>query len=347
MSGNHERPPKRPGGERPRDDEDLVERLVRLADAGPAPAAEETARLKQRLRPLWRDEVRARSRRLLLWTAGGLAAAAALVIVVGRTLQIASPVPPALPAVATVVTIVGRADVTPLSGVREVWGAEAAGTPLPAGALLDSGTARLALRLAGGQSLRLDAASRVQLDAPGSITLAAGAVYLDSAAGGDGVVVRTVLGDARDIGTQFEVRLAADSLTVKVREGAVLVGGAGDRLTVEAGTAVTLAPGRAPERHELASWAAEWEWTQAVAAPLDIEGRRASEFVAWAARESGFRVSYADARAERRAREAVLHGTLLGPTPLDSLSAVLPGCGLRFTRSEGQIVVSAGTVPHR
>ena len=344
MSGNHDRPPARPPGDGLRDGGDLVERLVRLAAAGPAPASDETASLKERLRPLWRREVRARSRRRLLWTAGTLAAAAALVVVAGRALRVGAPAPPA---VATVVTIVGRADVTPLSGARAFWGDEAAGRPLAAGTVLESGTGdRLALRLAGGQSLRLDVGSRARLDSAASVTLERGAAYVDSV-GGAGIAVTTALGEAREIGTQFEARLAAGALIIGVREGAVILTTAGERLTVAAGTALTVAPGSAPERRPLAAWADEWQWTQAVAPRLDIEGRTASEYLAWAAREGGIEVSYADAGVERAAATAVLHGELLGATPLESLAVVLPGCGLRFTGSDGRIVVSASTAPPR
>ena len=347
MNGNHVTQPGRSPGDRPPAGEDLVERLVRLADAGPAPPPEETDRLKARLRPLWRREVHARSRRRLLWTTGTLAAAAMLFVVFSRVLQVGTVMaPPPLAPVAIVTTIVGRADVTLLSGVRAPRGPEAVGMALAPGTIVECGaTDRLALRLAGGQSLRLDVTSRVRLDSGAAVTLERGAVYVDSSAGGDSVAVRTAFGEARDIGTQFEARLAGDALTVGVREGVVLVSGAGERLMVESGDAVTVAPGRAPERRPIAAWGQEWEWTQAVAPLLDIEGRTAREFLAWVARESGIEVSYADARAERAAREAVLHGRLVGPTPLESLAVVLPGCGLRSARSDGRIVISAGAVP--
>lgn len=203
----------------------------------------------------------------------------------------------------------------------------------------------MAVRLAGGQSLRLDVASRIRLDAATAVSLEAGAVYVDSGAAGDGIVVRTPLGAAREVGTQFEVRLAGSAMTVRVREGLVMVSRGDEGTTVGRGFAVTMARGGTAEPRPLATWAGEWLWTQDVAPLLDIEGRTAGEYLDWVGREGGLVVAFADGRAEQVARSAVLHGTLLGPAPLDTLAVVLPGCGLTSRSVEGRLLVSVAGPP--
>lgn len=118
-----------------------------------------------------------------------------------------------------------------------------------------------------------------------------------------------------------------------------------DESLVERGSAVTMAPGRAAEPHPVATWACKWRRTQDGAPLLDIEGRTSGEYLDRVGRERGVAVAYADGRAERVARSAVLHGTLLGPTPLDTLAAVLPGCGQRSRLDEGRITVSVEGPP--
>jgi ferric-dicitrate binding protein FerR (iron transport regulator) len=201
-------------------------------------------------------------------------------------------------------------------------------------------TDRVALRLAGGQSLRLDVATRLRLDSGSAITLECGAVYLDSRGGRENAVVRTALGEVREIGTQFEVRLAETVLSVRVREGSVLVKGVEEQIRIQSGTVGTFTPTLAPVLRPLSAWAEDWQWAQAIAPLLDIEGRSAAEFLAWVARESGVEVLYADAASERLAQEAILHGRLLGATPIATLDAVLPGCALRAAHSEGRLVIS-------
>ncbi|MEW6337447.1 MAG: FecR family protein [Acidobacteriota bacterium] len=341
MTENHGIPPGRtPGGGTP-EDEALVERLVRLADRGPSPSRAETEALKARLRPLWLREVRARSRRRLAWTGGVLAAAAAVVIAVSLAPRLRGPEGAVSAPVATVTTVVGRAGVTPPSAVRREVGADAVGRSFSAGTVVETKAAGgMALLLTGGSSLRLDASTRLQLDGAAAVTLDQGALYVDSGTSAGGLVVRTAFGEARDVGTQFETRLEGAALTVSVREGAVELTRGGERVTVDSGFAVTVAPGRAAERRPIAAWAEEWSWTQRLAPHFEVEGRSAGELVAWVERECGKVAVYADAPAAARAREAVLHGDLVGSTPLETLATVLPGCGLQMAVEEGRFVVS-------
>ena len=56
---------------------------------------------------------------------------------------------------------------------------------------------------------------------PSEIELSAGAVYIDTGSESARFAVRTPLATARDLGTQFEVRLLDDTLRLRVRSGIV------------------------------------------------------------------------------------------------------------------------------
>ena len=58
--------------------------------------------------------------------------------------------------------------------------------------------------------------------------------------------------------------------------------------------------------------------------PFDFDGRTLGEVIAWAERESGRRIE----GPSPAALSTVLHGSLPGLTPEQTLAAVLPSCGL-------------------
>ena len=80
----------------------------------------------------------------------------------------------------------------------------------------------------------------------------------------------------------------------------------------------------------LPAYGAAWEWTQAIAPPFPLEGGSLGEFLAWVSRESGRRIAGPAVATGEAARATVLHGSLAGLTPEESLAAVLPSCGLGF-----------------
>ena len=331
--------------------DEVMDRLFDLAGRPPALPPEELAPIKADLRRAWRRSLAigaARRRRRL-----GFAAAAALAAALAVALGLALYRRPAAPVAAAVATLEAQ------SG--PVTAAAGAAGPLTAGAAIVTGAGgHAALRLASGPSLRLDSESAVRLDSARAVTLRRGAVYIDSgpppagrggAPAGGGVEVATALGTAREIGTQFEVRLlppaAADgggdapaALQVSVREGAVVIGRGGESVRAEAGSALTLTVGGGLERTAVAPDASEWEWVQRAAAPMAIEGATLAAFLDWAARETGRSWRFAPG-VPPSAGAMVLHGTIAGLAPEEALSVVLPGCRLRHRVAGGTLHIEA------
>jgi len=324
-------------------DEKLVERLLSAAGPGPKIPDGGADRVKAAIRPEWKNEVAGAARqRRRLW-GGALAAAAAVIVAVVVVPRLQNSDLSTGPAAITLEVVSGGIEVTAPGSMVSFLGPDDAGAVVPDGSLVRTRPGhRAALRLTGGQSLRIDDSTTVRLDSERSISLDSGAVYISSAdVSGPGVEVRTAFGTATEIGTQFVVRLEGDTLEVAVREGLVaLVGGEdeyrithGIRLSMDGRGEVATAP--------IAAYDPAWAWTQEIAPPFAIEGRTALAYLDWVSAETGLSVRFADAAVEMTAATTLLHGTIGGLTPAESPVAVLPTCGLTAEEEPGVLVVGA------
>jgi len=184
---------------------------------------------------------------------------------------------------------------------------------------------RIALRLAGGQSLRIDTESRVIVHSPDHISLQAGALYVDTAAAPEGspMLVSTPLGTAQDIGTQFQVRVTGMMLVVGVRQGLVEVTQPGQQsLSVNKGSYIELATtgesGERPLRHDDPAW----DWIETVAPEFDIQGASLKQYLEWYARERGLVLVWDDEVSRSNAEAALLKGSIAGTSLDESLLLV-------------------------
>lgn len=368
--------PERAGESPVEGDDEALSRLLELAGPRPEPPAEVRRRVHRAVHAAWREKVgeHARSRRRRFRQ---LAAAAVLAVAVGLALWAGLgpgiPSPEAL-TVARVETVTGPVTVRTVTSRTLLPPAESepvpleAGDPLPAGSVLESGSkdgskggaasgpdarggGRAALRLAGGASLRLDRGTRVQLASARELVLERGALYLDTGDGDPGapsggalegeglrpLAVRTPLGVARDVGTQFEVRLAQDSLRVRVREGRVEVDTGARSHAAAAGVALIVDPRGRVERHSIPRHGAGWDWIQAASPSFELEGATLAGYLDWLARETGWRIRYGDRELSGEAEEITLHGSLEGLRPDETPAAVLPGAGLGHRLESGTL----------
>jgi ferric-dicitrate binding protein FerR (iron transport regulator) len=267
----------------------------------------------------WRAAVAARARRRNTgWSLAAAAAVAGLAVWVGL---------PALrapgAAVAAVARVSGPVEASP-GGLVARYAPLAAGAGVATGAALRSGRGgRAALEL-GGNSVRLDEQSAVTVLAANRIALKRGAVYVDSGAGAAPLVIETPYGAVEHLGTQYESRLVADGLRLRVREGRVRLSAA-SRAALEgtAGEQLTVAADGGVRREPVARAGGEWAWAGEIAPPFDIENRTLGEFLAWAARETGRDVAYATPELEAQAAGVVLRGSVQGLAPERALAAVL------------------------
>ena len=217
----------------------------------------------------------------------------------------------------------------------------AAGDELPPDSVVEtSPEGRCALRLPDGTSARLDTSSRLRLAAADTLILERGAIYIDTGApaateGSRLLAVETPYGTARDIGTQFEVRLLDQAVRIHVREGKVELSRDAAQHIAEAGQ---LLLGHADGRVDLGTISAhhdDWSWILKTAPPFRIQNRTLEEVLAWVQRETGWQIRYDDAALERDMASITVLAGVEGLRPDQIPALVLPSSGLDYRLEDG------------
>jgi ferric-dicitrate binding protein FerR (iron transport regulator) len=324
---------------KPEDDD--IALLIRLAGRRPAVPEDVTARVRAAAHEHWRNEVRSRARVRFLWTAGALAAAASVILAIAWSVfRVAPAPPPGLQASVRVESVAGPA----WAGGRPLR----AGDGLPAGAGIETGEqGRVAVRLPSGHSVRLDSASRIRILGRVTLALDRGAVYVDSGAHArtaEPLSLRTPLGEIRETGTQYEVRVGADSIRIRVREGSVVLRAASGLHEVDALTELESDGHGSSKTTEISKYGPEWDWVTGIAPSLEIEGLSARAFLDRMAREGGWTLRFADEETARLAEKTVLQGSIEGLTLDQALEAVLPTCGMVHRIEDGRLIVDRSPV---
>jgi ferric-dicitrate binding protein FerR (iron transport regulator) len=320
-----------------------------LRAAGPRPTAppEVAAEVRAAVRAHWLRAAPARRPRAARWGWLGLTAAAALAVALGfgwrsgwgrSAVETAGPAPTAA---AETVAVRGAAwdEGAGRAGRRPL----APGARLPAGSRLATGRrGHAALRLAaGGPTVRLDGASRIELTSAEAVTLLAGALYVDSGGGPArrGVEVRAGRDRVRELGTRFEVRLLAAALRVRVREGAVEVERSGATWRADAGDELSIDAGGGVARRPVLPYGEAWSWVLDAAPPFASDGKTLEELLGWIGRETGREIHYADPRLRARMARETLHGDLGWTRPDLLADAVLPAFGLEARVTGARLIV--------
>lgn len=286
-------------------------------------------------------QVRARPARV------ATAAALALVVLAAGSWRLAhgpmSAAPPPLGRLAQVQAL-GVQELHPLRADRVLR----AGATLGEGQTIETlGAARV--NLAGGGHLRIAAGTRFDVLSSHEIRLQAGRLYFDRTPllrAAEPLVVETPAGSFQHLGTQFELSVHAGVTQLRVREGRVLWTAASGRresgsIAVAAGNEMTLARDGSRAARPFRTSDAHWAWTESLAPQIEIEGRSLHDFLQQVARESGRKLEFADPATQRAARTIVLHGSIRGLSPRDSLQLVLASTALRFDLSNVVIRVSS------
>jgi ferric-dicitrate binding protein FerR (iron transport regulator) len=305
---------------------DIVESLIRSAGRRVEPPAEAYQQVLAAVTAAFEAKTSRRRERLRFLYAG---AAAVLVFAVALMMRWTPPVAER-ERLAEFARTIGGVEVA----TGDLWRPAAeAQARLTAGIrirTLDDG--RAALALAGGESLRLAPGTEAMLDAPGRFYVSRGTVYVDS--GGRPAASRleivTPAGTARDVGTQFELLVDGTRLRLRVREGSVVVDRGGQTLTGSAGEQLSIDDFGSVMRAQIDPDAEAWQWAESIAPIPDIDGRPATQLIAWAARETGRRVRYETPLVERRAASVILHGNIRNLAPLAALEAMLATTDLEY-----------------
>ncbi|MBT8080507.1 MAG: FecR family protein [Gammaproteobacteria bacterium] len=196
-----------------------------------------------------------------------------------------------------------------------------AGAAVAAGSVIETDAESfIALDLATGHSLRLDRASRIEVSAMERIDLERGAIYADSGADrhGSSITIATRFGIASDIGTQFQVRVAENKLTVGVREGLVELSPTnGMPVAVPSGTLVDVASDGYQQKRDIGEDDPVWDWTSSITPEFDIEGRTLKQYLTWYARERGLLLQWQDVESHDKAGKITLTGGAISGKSLE------------------------------
>jgi ferric-dicitrate binding protein FerR (iron transport regulator) len=204
------------------------------------------------------------------------------------------------------------------------------GEELTPGTRVTTHGGRAAIVLANGVELRLDSNTDITLDTERSMSLAGGALYLDSSqrSGSPETVAIVARGTViRDIGTRYEVRLFGRELRVRVRDGRVEVLSTFGMREADRGGQLRVTPSGILSSQTSIS-GADWDWIVRATRPPQLEGRPLPEFLAWAEREGGRPIRFSDPALERANRETIVYGAIDRLTVDEALDVVLPSCGL-------------------
>lgn len=294
--------------------DDAIAALVRLAGRRPPVPEEAALRVRAAVHEEWMQAIGRRKR--TRWIGSVAAAVAAAITVVTLRMMPASPQPQPLPQPVVVAGGQTNGAIIYANDVYEV---------------ADGGAASLAW---GKATLRLDGGTRVRIASSTELTLERGAVYVDS--DHTGVIIRTPIGEVRDIGTQFEVRLDADRMRVRVREGRIDLQHGGVTHSATAGIELDADARGSVTQHRIARSGAEWEWVVRAAPPMHLEGRTLAEVVAAVTREEGVTPVWSDSAA-RTAASMRLHGAI-PLAPGEALDSALIASGLS-SRTDGDRLI--------
>jgi ferric-dicitrate binding protein FerR (iron transport regulator) len=322
-------------------EDDDIARMLKSAGGRDRPAAALEAQIRAAVEAEWREVVatRGRQRRVVLWAAAAGVAVAAVAVWL------------AVPFLGSGSTSAGT--LLQASGMVEHrsnslagWKPIAPGSPIRrADEIRTTGESRAVLILTPGVTLRLDQGSRLAFERDGQAVLSDGAAYVDLGSQPTpqtaAFALQTPAGTVRHLGTQYEARIDRRRLVVAVREGRVRIETPGGPVSGTAGEQITL-DGARVTRRELAAHDATWDWVVKLAPSYPIEGSTLFDFLSWAARETGRELVTAPG-ARLEASRIVLHGSVEGLNPDESIAAVRGTTGLAIEVEPGRIVLHPGS----
>jgi ferric-dicitrate binding protein FerR (iron transport regulator) len=309
---------------RERDDmngDEGIEALLRHVGARREPSVAAVEEVRRAVHQEWRIAVAQRKRRHRLVS---FAAAAGIMLVVAAaswTLRFSAP----NPEIAVTIARVEHAD-----GEQTTPGdpghAIVAGNPVAIDAVVTTDDAtRIALASGENVTIRIDRDTRIERTASDRFRLRTGGIYVDALpqAQHHDLVIETVAGEVRHIGTQYQVRQTNDVVEVSIREGRVEIARSNGAATAAAGERLRVTAAGQVERSEISAQDPSWRWAAATSPTFAIDDRTLAEFLEWVARETGRHVVYASPDAQRMAEALKLRGSIEGLEPETALSAVL------------------------
>lgn len=262
-----------------------------------------------------------------------LAVAAAVIMAIAVVMQPPLPVPANVP-IGTIARVVsdGAGGMLP-----------AVGHPIYPGESLSTGPGQgMSLLLSNAESLRIDEQTTLVVHAADEFRLVQGRVYADT---GDfiyrdhGLIIETSMGSVTDVGTQFSVGTADESIVVAVREGRVDVNQESEQLVAVAGERLRIHRNDGATFDTLTAHDPYWDWATLLAPAFDIENKSLLDFLRWAARETGRELVFETNELRMSAMRTDLHGSVSDFDPLEAVESVLATTKFKYRIEADKIVI--------
>jgi hypothetical protein len=205
---------------------------------------------------------------------------------------------------------------------------------------------RVRLTHTSGVELRVDEDTRITFVDPVKVRLERGAVYVETHRGVNAgwaahLTIMTAYGEISHVGTRFEVRVTADRLRVRVRDGATVFRAlTGAATTVTAGEELDYRRGVVSVSSGVSPAGEAWRWIESTGPAFQIEGCNLLETLEWFAHEGGFALEFSSDAARARAATVVLHGSTSGLNPRQAIEVVLSGTEMRHDIVGNRVRVS-------
>ena len=332
-----------PGNESATGNDDAVEALLGKAAPRLAPPAEDAAVVREAVQAEWR-KVSGRRRRQRRAFSMAIAASVLFAAFLSLNLLRTSGIEPV-----TVASIDKQLGSVRITGDAAVGEGASGLSPLVAGNSIVTGAdSGVSLKWYTGGSLRVDAETQIEFRSPTELFVVRGRVYYDSSPAMAAIsgatrqlVVSTNFGDVTHIGTQFMVQSDRSEMSVSVRKGTVEVTPDGGTTTRATDSQLVRVRGGAPEIVNFRPYGDAWEWLEATAPSVNLEGRSVDEFLTWVGHETGMAIHYESAGVRSAAQQEILRGQSLDASPRESLAIWLPAINLSWRMDEGVIYVDA------
>ena len=315
------------------DDDPPLRLLLHRAGRRPPPPEAITAEVYQRTRAAWEAQVR---RRQITHRGYAIAASLVVALLVGRFAWNFYPH-----------QVLAKAPVgQELLIAHTYWHpfASRSGGAIYAGDIVQTDAAGASLLRTDGSDLRIGRDTSLSFMTGAELRLQRGRLYVNTSDAGrmQKLVVATDFGRVEHLGTQYLVDRERDALLVAVRDGRVAVHYDRDQaLELRGGEAAHLDSQGTLRRWTLAAFDGVWDWADALAAPLPIDGLSLYSVLDSIARRAGLELRYDTPAAEAESRKLLLHGAPLELQPRQALQAVLATTSLAGQADGREIMVGA------
>ena len=319
-----------------------IEKLLKAVGRRNEPPAELTEEIRGNVRAVWKTEVQQQRRFLKLRPYAVAASILFLVSASFVTFNLLQQTEPAS-GFATISDIHGNLEAQAEDGT---WQSPTSKS-ISQSTHFRTGDQYAAIDIDNGLNIRIDTNTEFELTSADVLNILTGRIYIDSP-GSESILITTPFGEARDIGTQFQVNVQKSDWDIQVRDGQVAVSPKElTSMTINAGEVISIdypeSENQSPqiEQTQVTRYDASWHWTQHVRPAFSIDNIRLSRYLTWLEREVGKSIRYESDIVRRESNQTILRGSIDGLRPEDSLSVVLSTTDYRASEViPGEILIS-------